>query len=163
MSRCHHQRALLVVANNSQNIVGRNVKGRVMTRHVESSSWQAAMPDALLIDAARRWRCARDAGQAVQPALFDTLAPRDCGVLAPVFDSLLRLSEGALGRRFSTGADGWISEDELLLLSLVQGARPPSPPFGRPSRLAGLLDCAVRSARIMLALTVPRPNGVVLG
>lgn len=128
-----------------------------MSRHVSPLPCEAATPKAILLGAARCWRGARDAGQPVQPCLFRTLCQTNCGVLAPVFDSLLMLCEAALGRRFCIGAGNWLSQDELLLLGLLDGTKTRRACIDCNEGAAAALDCAVCSTRIMMALTVPRP------
>lgn len=83
------------------------------------------LPDSaeLVTAAARCWRRARDGGEPVQQSLHAMLEPHDCGVLAPVFDSLMALCEAALGRRIAVGGAG-LSGDERLLLGLLDGSRP---------------------------------------
>lgn len=127
-----------------------------MTRHVPPPSCDVTAPGTLLLDAARCWRAARDARRPVQPSLFNTLSERDCGLLAPVFDSLLLLYEAALGHRFVAGAGAWVSEDELLLLGLLDGTRPRLACIDCGASAGAALDCAICSTRIMMALTVPR-------
>jgi hypothetical protein len=84
-------------------------------------------PAAILIDAARCWRQARDAGAPIQPRLSQTLAADDCAMLASVLDSLCLFYEAALGC------------------------------LGCTDSAASALDCALCSTRIMLALTLGGP------
>ena len=67
--------------------------------------------------ATRIWRSARDNGTPPQPRLFAGLEPWGLGLLAPAFDSVLRLAEIALGRRFGVGVLGRPSPDERWLLT----------------------------------------------
>lgn len=116
----------------------------------------------LVLRAARTWRAARDARQPVQPSIFATLRRYGCGVLAPVFDSLLTLCEAALGRRLRVGGGATMSDDEHLLLDLLK----------RPSRVrtrmncddgpAAALGCALRSTRIMIALALDHRPAISL-
>ena len=111
-------------------------------------------PTTLVLRAARTWRAARDASQPVQPRIFATLRRHGCGVLAPVFDSLMTLCEAALGRRLRVGGGGTLSDDEHLLLDLLE----------KPGRLrswvrcddgpAAALGCALCSTRFMIALAL---------
>lgn len=77
-------------------------------------------------------------------------------MLAPVFDSLIRLYENALGRPIVVGVSEAPSEDERLLLELLKGSRACT---GCPRNARRLLDCALCSTRIMMSLTL-RPGSV---
>jgi hypothetical protein len=81
------------------------------------------------------------------------LAAHDCGVLAPVLDSLCLFYEGALGRPMAVGAALTLSGDELRLLGLVDGSVPHRCD-DCPEGAASALDCALCSTRIMLTLVL---------
>lgn len=81
------------------------------------------------------------------------LAPLDCGMLAPVFDSLMTLWEAALGRKITVGGVT-LSEDELLLLGLLDGSRPRRACIDCAEGAASALDCAICSTRMMMALVM---------
>jgi len=111
----------------------------------------------IIVTVARCWRAARDGGLPVQPGLTRALAAHDFTMLAPVFDSLLRLYEAALGRPIVIGHTALPSSDEDLLIALIN----------RSQSRAGLhctegaakaLDCALCSTRIMMTMarSVPR-------
>lgn len=125
-----------------------------MTRHFAPPAGEAAAPAAILVDAARCWREARDAGHPVQPCLSRILSAHDCAMLAPVFDSLIRFYEAALGRAIDVGEAMTLSEDEHLLLGLLDGSRPPRACIDCPEVVATALDCALCSTRIMMALAL---------
>ena len=127
-----------------------------MSRHFPPPSTAAAAVPAILIDAVRCWRDARDSGQSAQPCLSRTLAAHDGVMLAPVLDSLCLFYEAALGRPMTVGQALALSDDEHLLLGLLDGTRPHNFPAS-PKRLGAVLDCALCSTRIMLALTIGRP------
>ncbi len=114
----------------------------------------------VLLGAARCWRRARDAAAPIQPALSCELASRDCVVLAPVLDSLMRFYEAALGRPMATGDGNRPSEDEMTLIGLLDGGRTRAC-LGCPERAARALDCALCSTRIMLALACPPTLGAL--
>lgn len=101
---------------------------------------------ALLIEAARCWREARDKRQPVQPNLFALLSRYGYGMLAPVFDSLMTLTEGVSGRRIATGIGPVLSEDECRLVDLFERDGDCQHAEG----LVASLDCAVASLRLML-------------
>ncbi|MEH3046844.1 hypothetical protein [Sphingomonas adhaesiva] len=107
----------------------------------------------LLSAAARCWRTARDGGAPVQQRLHAMLTRRGCGMLAPVFDSLMALCEAALGRRIAVGA-ATLSDDERLLIGLVDGTLPRRACIACPRAQASALDCAICSTRIMIALAI---------
>lgn len=109
-------------------------------------------PKSLVTAAARRWRAARDCGEPVQQSLHTMLEPHDCGMLAPVFDSLMTLCEAALGRKIAVGG-ALPSEDEHLLLGLLDGSKPRRACIDCAQGAATALDCAICSTRIMMALT----------
>lgn len=126
-----------------------------MTRHAPLTSADPTAGERLLLDATRCWRAARDSDRPVQPSLFQALLSRDCCILAPVFDSLLRLYESASGRRLVVGGDSGISDDEQLLLGLVGGWRTHRLSLACAAGVAAALECAVRSTRIMMEWTLP--------
>jgi len=103
--------------------------------------------------AIRCWRLARDAGGPVQRRLYAALVQFEAGVLAPVFDALLAACEAALGRRIEVGTTIARSDDERLVLAMLDGSRA-SP--GCDAGTASILDGAIRSTRIMLSLTTGR-------
>lgn len=87
------------------------------------------------------------------------LAHHDCGMLAPVFDSLMTFYEAALGRPVLVGRAPGLSVDEHLLVGLLDGSRPRNGCINCAEGQAAALDCAICSARIMLALTLARAGG----
>ncbi|CAH0351826.1 MULTISPECIES: hypothetical protein [unclassified Sphingobium] len=115
-------------------------------------------PDELVTAAARCWRAARDARAPVQQRLYMTLSPHDCGMLAPVFASLMALCEAALGRPIAVGGV-MLSDDEHLLIGLLDGSKPRRACIDCADGVASALDCAICSTRIMMALTMGRPTG----
>lgn len=126
-----------------------------------------ALPKALAISAglvagaARCWRVARDRGEPVQRCLYALLNPLDYGMLSPVFDSLMTLSEAALGRKIVVGAAARLSDDEHLLVGLLDGSRQRRGCIDCAPGRASALDCAICSTRIMLALAAgaaPEPR-----
>lgn len=129
-----------------------------MSRHFSPPPLEATAVSAILADAARCWRAARDSGRSVQPCLARALDTHDCAMLAPVFDSLCRFYEAALGRPLRPGSSSDLSEDEDLLLGLLDG-RTPRRCLDCPGHVGAALDCALCSTRIMLALTVGQPDG----
>ncbi|MCZ4107006.1 hypothetical protein O3U67_02815 [Brevundimonas diminuta] len=127
-----------------------------MTRHFSPPAPEATAVPAMLVDAARCWRDARDSGKSVQPCLARTLDAHDCTMLAPVLDSLYLFFEAALGRPMTVGEALALSDDEHLLLGLVDGSKPRRC-LNCPRGAATALDCALCSTRIMLALTLGQP------
>lgn len=107
---------------------------------------------ALLVNAARCWRGARDDRQPIQPLLVSLLSRQGCAILAPMLDSLMHCYETALGRPLAVGADGELTDDERLLVALVGGSARRAACLDCPKEAALTLDCALCSARIMLAL-----------
>jgi len=107
---------------------------------------------ALVLDAARCWRGAKDRGNPIQPSLFAALRTHGYALLAPVFDSLMTLCEAALGRALRVGAHDRVSDDEALLLDLLDGTRYARACFACGDGLVTTLDCALCSTRIMLSL-----------
>lgn len=133
-----------------------------MTRHFTRWTGETVTEAMLLIEVARCWRDARDAGVRVQPRLSRLLSSRNLAMLAPVFDSLLRFFEQALGRSVATGWHTAISEDEHLLLNLVQdnGRWPAALPC--PPAYVDALRRAIGSARIMLTMAMGRRQGLTV-
>jgi hypothetical protein len=121
-----------------------------MSYAFSASSGGADSVSAVVLDAARCWRAARDAGPSVQPCLFATLRAHGAEMLAPVFDSLMSLYESALGRRLQVGEGAVVSEDEQLLLNLLGGSQRACTRLERNDGVAVALRCALCSTRIMM-------------
>jgi len=66
----------------------------------------------------------------------------------------MTLSEAAFGRRFETGEAALVSPDEHLFLGLMDGSKPARDGIECATGVLAALDCALRSARIMIALTL---------
>jgi len=124
-----------------------------MTRHFSPPAREATAMSAMLIEVARCWREARDSGKAVQPSLFTLLSRHGHDMLAPVFDSLMTLSEAVSGKRIAVGSGPDLSEDEHRLIRLLEGTGT----LPRKGGLALSLDCAVRSLQILMMRTVTMP------
>ncbi|MET0137010.1 MAG: hypothetical protein ABW192_01350 [Sphingobium sp.] len=135
-----------------------------MTRHFAPPSICSSivLPADLIVEAARCWRDARDMGRPVQPCLFGLLSRHDCGMLAPVLDSVMTLCEAALGRGLCAGAPDERSKDEELLLGLIDGSRSLRSGAGAGAGVARSFACALCSARIMMgrerAFQPPAPD-----
>lgn len=114
----------------------------------------SALPPSLLVDVTRCWRRARLDGRPPQPSLAERLDQFDCTMLAPVIDSFCRLFEAALGRPFQVGDTKDLSGDERLMVTLLEDAATlPAALSCDPARGA-MLDLAIRSTRIMIAITL---------
>lgn len=108
----------------------------------------------VVVDAARCWREARDRGHPTQPRLFAKLVVSNCGILAPVLDSLMTLCEAAIGRVLRTGHGPRRSQDEHFLLDLLT-----TPEIVRNWTCAGkesavTLGWALCSTNIMMRMTL---------
>ena len=108
--------------------------------------------EALVIDAARCWREARDGDCPPLPTLFSRLERRRVGVLAPSLNALFAVHEAWSGRRFRTAASesAGLTEDERQLLELLHGDASAVPDASKRPGLSDPLRIAVRSTRIML-------------
>lgn len=113
----------------------------------------------LLTSSMRCWREAHDARRPPQPCLFGLLEAGECSILAPVLDSLFCFYEAALQRRVVLGTRECLSEDELLLLSLVDRPDACTAQLDCPRGAALGLNCALCSTRIMLSM-VCGPNSI---
>lgn len=104
-----------------------------------------------VIDGARYWRLARDAGEPVQPSLYKRLERWGAGLLAPVLDSVMSLFEAGFRQRFHAGdlSDAGFTHDEHYLLALLEDGGANSIDRFDPS-LASTMRIALHSARIML-------------
>lgn len=105
----------------------------------------------ILVDAARGWREARDEGCDVQPRLCAILSAHRCEMLTPALSSLMHFYEAGLGRPIVIGGEA-LSGDEHLLLQLIEGSRSRVACGTYSSELGAAFDCAICSARIMLAM-----------
>jgi cytochrome P450 len=114
-----------------------------------------------IIDSARNWRIARDAGDPVQPSLYRRLERFGAGLLAPVFDSVMSLFEAGFRRHFRAGnlLDIGFSRDEHHLVALLEGTDATAFELFDPS-LAGAMRVALHSARIMLLSVIGEVIGV---
>jgi hypothetical protein len=116
----------------------------------------------VVVAAIRCWRSATDADRPAMPRLFALLADRDCEVMAPAFDSLLRLTEEVLDRPLSVGGRAGCSADEALLLELLSSRTRLQPRNARADALSALA-CAICSTRVMLRMALaPSPPSLVV-
>lgn len=114
-----------------------------------------------VIDGARCWRLARDAGDPVQPTLYKRLERWGAGLLAPVVDSLMTLFEAGFRRRFEAGSlsEPRFTHDEHYLLALLEdGGATPIDRFD--PAMASTMRIALRSARIMLLSVIGEMAGI---
>ncbi|MBB4633894.1 hypothetical protein [Sphingosinicella soli] len=115
--------------------------------------------EALIIDAARCWREARD-GDSPLPTLFSRLEQRRVGVLAPSLNALFAVHQAWSGRRFRTAASesAGLTEDERHLLQLLHGGVNAVPYGAKRPSLSGPLQIALRSTRVMLRRVLESEN-----
>ncbi|WP_334181238.1 hypothetical protein [Novosphingobium sp.] len=132
-----------------------------MTFHFPTPSGPpATLPPSVLVDVARCWSQARREGRLAQPSLANRLDLFDCAVLAPVLDSFCLLFESALDRPFRIGEARHLSADERLMLSLLEGPELRTVTLPCDKARGTLLDLAIRSTRIMIALTLGQARKV---
>ena len=114
-----------------------------------------------IVDGARCWRLARDAGEPVQPSLYKRLERWGAGLLAPVLDSVMSLFEAGFRRRFDAGglSDAGFTHDEHYLLALLEGGGATAIERFDPT-LASTMRIALRSARIMLLSVIGEVVGI---
>lgn len=122
---------------------------------------------AIVLSAVRTWRLATDSGALTQPALHKALERHGCGILAPNFDSLMRLDESFHGRRFRTATAGasHISIDEGRLLASVAGVTNSPAVATRGGQKAGLgaaMDVALQSTRLIIGMALQRGEASML-
>lgn len=146
---------LRIIRNNSDS------PGAPSMTHISASLRSGSVAaTAIIVEAIRRWRVARDGEIAVQPYLFAALADRGCGILAPVFDSLLSLFEAALRRPLRTGEGEALSHDETALIDLLSGVGCDNSEIGTDSGIGIVFGGAVDSARIMLRKAFALPLAI---
>ncbi|WP_293781990.1 hypothetical protein [Sphingosinicella sp.] len=121
--------------------------------NLASSPSSASFHEALVIDAARCWREARDGDCPPLPTLFSRLERRRVGVLAPSLNALFAVHEAWSGRRFRAAASesAGLTEDEQHLLDLLHGDASAVPDAAKRPGLSDPLRIALRSTRIMLS------------
>ena len=109
-------------------------------------------PESIIVDAARCWREAVDRHRPILPTLFARLEVSDAGILAPAIAALLSLLEVWSGRRFRAAHENAaaLTDDEHVLLELLETASPPPSPHVSQPSLTKLLRIALRSTRILL-------------
>lgn len=113
-----------------------------------------------VVDGARCWRLARDAGDPAQPTLYKRLERWGAGLLAPVIDSVMSLFESGFGRRFRAGSlsEPRFTHDEHYLLALLEdGGATPIDRFD--PTMVSTMRIALRSARIMLLSVIGDMGG----
>jgi hypothetical protein len=112
----------------------------------------------IIVIAARAWRGARDTGNAIQPALYQSLETHCCGLLAPVFASLFGVYESTIGKPIAAAAPdcAGLTADEQDLLSLFDdvAGQPITSGNSPEGRLPEVLAIAVQSSRVMMYLTL---------
>ncbi len=108
----------------------------------------------LILEAGQCWRSAKDDGKPVTPCLYAVLSPYRCGMLAPVFDSLMVFYECALERPYIVGRGRSPSADECLLLDMLKDSDLVLDRFTCASEIVLLLQYALRSTRIMMYLSL---------
>jgi hypothetical protein len=113
-----------------------------------------------IIDSARNWRIARDAGDPVQPSLYKRLERLGAGLLAPVLDSVLTLFEAGFRRRFRAGnlSDVKLTRDESRLLVMLDAGRATTIEGFDPNLTHAML-IALRSARLLLLSVIEEVIG----
>lgn len=102
----------------------------------------------LVVAAIRSWHEARRRQLPVQQQLYRTLEPHDCGMLAPVLDSLIRFFETTIRRPLAVGSAEALTPDERQLVDILEAADEKRPPA---SAEAPSFKWAVWSARIMIS------------
>lgn len=117
-----------------------------------ASATMRPIADAVVIAAARIWRDATDQGAPVQPALHALLEPAGHDMLAPVFDSVMRLCEAHFDRRLCAECPLGASRDEDMLCRLIDDPAllDRIGPCGAMAN--GLFATALRSMQVMLAM-----------
>ena len=116
------------------------------------------MPEGIILDVMRCWRDAKDHGEAVQPYIYETLARHRLEILVPVFDSLMTLCEAAMKRSIVAGEDGDRSVDETALIDMLVDPEDARIYIGRTQEDRILLNCALRSTRLMMEQAAPRAS-----
>ncbi|HUD95709.1 hypothetical protein [Sphingobium sp.] len=112
----------------------------------------------LFVDAMRYWSAARRSGRPVLASLHARLGRHGWAQLLPAIDSLLGLTETMLGRRLRTGRVPALSEDENMLINLLQGRRT-APIIHACSDAVACAFCgAVRSVQILMDMELGRPK-----
>ena len=127
--------------------------------HISSSiARQSPAALYLFLDAMRCWGAARRAGQPVLVRLHMRLGRHGWAQLLPAIDSLLGLTEAMLGRRLRLGRGPSLSEDENMLIDLLQGRRI-APIVHMCSEAVACIFCgAVRSVQILMDMELGRPD-----
>lgn len=112
---------------------------------------ESEIPVVIVLGAMRCWCAARDAGLSAQPILCEVLASPHLAILAPVFDSVMKIWEWAAKRRFAGGNGSSPSTDESLLLDAFYQSGPITD-ADRRCDTEHLLACAFHCARIVMKL-----------
>lgn len=111
----------------------------------------------LFLEALRCWGQARRAHRPTLVHLHARLGHYGCSQLLPAIDSLLDLTGTLLGRPLHFGRGPGLSDDENMLINLLQG-RPVAPLVHRCSdALLCTFCCAVRSVQVLMDMELSRP------
>jgi hypothetical protein len=110
----------------------------------------------LFLEAVRCWSAARRAGQPVLIRLHGRLGHHGWAQLLPAIDSLLELTETMLGRRLKTGRGPALTEDENMLINLLQGRRIAPVAHACSDAVACAFCGAVRSVQILMDMELGR-------
>ncbi|MDV3477761.1 hypothetical protein RZ533_01180 [Sphingobium yanoikuyae] len=113
----------------------------------------------ILLDAVRCWAAARRRHRPAMAQLHLRLRRYGCEQLSPALDSLLRLGEQVTGHGLRTGRGPRLSEDENLLIDLLQARWTGPVPYACSDAIACAFCYAVRSTQILLAQALEGRRG----
>ncbi|WHO39799.1 hypothetical protein PMI04_004200 [Sphingobium sp. AP49] len=105
----------------------------------------------ILLGAVRCWAAARRRRRPAMAQLHLRLRRYGCEQLSPALDSLLRLGEQVTGHGLRTGRGTRLTEDENLLIDLLQARWTGPVPYTCSDAIACAFCYAVRSTQILLA------------
>ncbi|NWK96906.1 hypothetical protein DM806_14775 [Sphingobium lactosutens] len=112
----------------------------------------------LFLEAIRCRSAARRSGQPVLASLHARLGRHGWAQLLPAIDSLLGLTETMLGRQLRTGRGPALSEDENMMINLLQGRRIAPIAHACSDAVACAFCSAVRSVQILMDMELGRPG-----
>lgn len=113
----------------------------------------------ILVDAVRCWAAARRRHRPAMAQLHLRLRRYGCEQLSPALDSLLRLGEQVTGHSLRIGRGSRLSEDENLLIDLLQTRWSGPVPYACSDAIACAFCYAVRSTQILLAQALDSRRG----
>ena len=110
----------------------------------------------LFVEMARCWSKARRGRRPALTMLHSRVGHYGCGPLLPALDSMFALTTTLLGRPLRPGRSAGLSDDENMLINLLQGRRVAALGHQCSEALLCTFCCAVRSVQLLMDMELGR-------